>query len=92
MDEFVAVAGYHRKNASSVLGQRETKSQRNRRQAIRCGADVRQALVVLREAWDRLCSRRLKPLIPALLPTLDRHDRLDLSPDLQDKLLTVSAQ
>ena len=91
LDEFVAVTGYHRKHAIRLLGQRETKPPRNRRQAIRYGADNRQALVVLWEASDRLCSKRLKPLIPILLPALERHGRLDLSPDLRDKLLTVSA-
>lgn len=91
LDEFVAVTGYHRKHAIRVLGRRETKPPRNRRQAIRYGADVRQALVVLWEASDRLCSKRLKPLIPVLLPALARHGRLDVGAELRDKLLTVSA-
>jgi hypothetical protein len=63
LDEVVAVTGYHRKHAIRVLSRRETKPPRNRRQAIRYGADVRQALVVLWEASDRLCSKRLRPLI-----------------------------
>ncbi|APG86941.1 transposase (plasmid) [Sinorhizobium americanum CCGM7] len=33
----------------------------------------------------------LKPLIPILLPALERHGRLDLSSELRDKLLMVSA-
>ncbi len=91
LDEFVAVTGYHRKHAIRVLGRREAKPPRNRQQAIRYGADVRQALVVLWESSDRLCSKRLKPLIPVLLPALERHGRLDVSAELRDKLLTVSA-
>ncbi|WP_348628911.1 hypothetical protein [Sinorhizobium sp. CCBAU 05631] len=47
--------------------------------------------MALWEASDRLCSKRLKPLIPILLPALERHGRLDLSTELRDKLLTVSA-
>jgi len=43
------------------------------------------------EASDRLCSKRLKPLIPILLPALERHGRLDLDIELRDKLLTISA-
>ena len=42
----------------------------------RYGAEVREALIVLWEASDRLCSKRLKPLIPVLLPALERHGRL----------------
>lgn len=91
LDEFVAVTGYHRKHAIRVLRCRETKPPRDRRQAIRYGADVRGALVVLWEASDRLCSKRLKPLIPVLLPALERHGRLDVGAELRDKLLTVSA-
>jgi hypothetical protein len=64
---------------------------RDRRQAIRYGAEVREALVVLWELSDRFCSKRLKPLIPVLLPVLARHGRLDASPELRDKLLAVRA-
>jgi hypothetical protein len=39
---------------------------------VRYGTEVREALVGLREASDRLCSKRLKPLIPILLPALER--------------------
>jgi hypothetical protein len=52
---------------------------------------VRHPLVALWEASDRLCSKRLKPLIPILLPALERHGRLDLDIKLRDKLLTISA-
>ncbi len=91
LDEFVAVTGYHRKHAIRVLRRRETKPPRDRRQAIRYGADVREALVVLWEASDRLCSKRLAPMIPVLLPALERHGRLEVSAGLREKLLTVSA-
>lgn len=91
LDEFVAVTGYHRKHAIRVLGRRETKPPRDRRQAIRYGADVREALVVLWEVSDRLCSKRLKPMVPILLPALERHGRLEVDAELRDKLLTVSA-
>ncbi len=39
----------------------------------RYDADVREALTVLWEASDRICSKRLKPLVPVLLPALERH-------------------
>lgn len=47
--------------------------------------------MVLWEASDRLCSKRLKPLIPVLLPALARHGQLDVDGELRDKLLTISA-
>ncbi|TDX82075.1 hypothetical protein EDE05_1094 [Neorhizobium sp. R1-B] len=55
------------------------------------GPDVREVLVALWEASDRLCSKRLKALIPILLPALERHGRLELNSELRDKLLMVSA-
>ncbi|WP_037436745.1 integrase catalytic domain-containing protein, partial [Sinorhizobium fredii] len=91
LDEFVAVTGYHRKHAIRVLRPSETEPPCARQYAVRYGPEVREALVALWEASDRLCSKRLKPLIPILLPALERHGRLDLSTELRDKLLTVSA-
>jgi hypothetical protein len=50
------------------------------RAAFRCyGTEVREALIILWEASDRICSKRLKPLIPALLPALERHRRLAIT-------------
>jgi hypothetical protein len=91
LDEFVAITGYHRKHAIRVLCRRGTKAPSGRQYTVHYGGDVREALVVLWEASDRLCSKRLKPLIPVLLPALERHGQLELSAELRDKLLTVSA-
>lgn len=52
---------------------------------------MRQALTVLWEASDRVCGKRLKALIPALLPALERHGHLKLEPMVRDKLTTISA-
>jgi len=91
LDEFVAVTGYHRKHAVRLLasaGERQLPSARA--VARRYGAEVREALIVLWEASDRICSKRLKPLIPTLLPALERHGRLTLTAELRALLLAVS--
>lgn len=54
------------------------------------GDEVVSALIVLWEASDHLCSKRLKPLIPVLLPALERHGRLCLDADLTAQLLAIS--
>ena len=77
LDEFVAVTGYHRKHAIRVLCRREKKPPASQSHSLRYGTDVREALIVLWEASDRLCSKRLKPMIPVLLPALERHGRLE---------------
>ncbi|RWA57789.1 MAG: transposase, partial [Mesorhizobium sp.] len=90
LDEFVAVTGYHRKHAIRVLRQRASEIPGTKRHSLRYGGDVREALVVLWEASERLCSKRLRPLIPVLLPALERHGRLELDAALRGKLLTMS--
>jgi hypothetical protein len=78
LDEFVAVTGYHRKHAIRLLRSGATQSPRERRVGRRYGPEVKEALISLSEASDRICSKRLKPLIPVLLPALE-HGRLPIS-------------
>ena len=47
--------------------------------------------MALWEASDRICGKRLKVMIPALLPALERHGRLKLSETDRVLVLTVSA-
>jgi len=52
---------------------------------------VAQALTVLWEAADRVCGKRLKPLIPMLVDAMERHGHLDLDPVIKTKVLQISA-
>jgi hypothetical protein len=52
---------------------------------------VRDALVALWEASDRVCGKRLVAIIPALLPALERHDRVQLDEGERALVLSVSA-
>ena len=52
---------------------------------------ARQALIMLWEAADRVCGKRLKVVIPMLIDAMERHGHLDLDPTIKDKLLAVSA-
>jgi len=73
--EFVAITGYHRKSAIRILnGDAEENDAvaRRRRPRVYDEAFCR-TLVVLWEASDRLCGKRLRALIPALVPALERH-------------------
>jgi Integrase core domain len=90
LDEFVAVTGYHRKHAIRLLRGGAAHSPRERRVGRRYGPEVKEALIALWEASDRICSKRLNPLIPVLLAALERHGRLQLSDDLRALLLAVS--
>jgi hypothetical protein len=89
LDEFVAITGYHRKHAIRLLSKPPAAPQA-RRPHTRYGPDVRQALAVLWEVSDRVCSKRLKVMIPALLPALIQHGKLRADAALQAQLTAVS--
>jgi hypothetical protein len=46
---------------------------------------------VLWEASDRVCGKRLKALIPVLLPALERNGHLNLDAQIRPKVLAMSA-
>src|SRR4051794_19704680 len=72
LDEFAAVTGHHRKHAVRLLRSGPSDPRPTSRPARRLyDAAVREALIVLWEASDRICGKRLK----ALLPTLNRPSK-----------------
>lgn len=89
LDEFVAITGYHRKHAIRLLSKPAVAPQA-RRAHTRYGPEVRQALTVLWEVSDRVCSKRLKVMIPALLPALIQHGKLEVDAALLAQLTVVS--
>ncbi len=92
LDELCAVTGWHRKHAIRALSvDGASGSAVPRRRSRTYGASIRVALIVLWDASDRLCSKRLVAMIPFLLPALERHGRLKLSADERSKVLKVSA-
>jgi hypothetical protein len=97
LDEFVAVGGYHRKHAIRLLSRgvaeeaEVSASARRPPRTRRYGPEVREALVALWEASDRICPKRLRPLIPVLLPALERHGRLALDAEKRASVLRVGA-
>jgi len=92
LDEFVAVTGYHRKHAIRVLNgpPAATAPSPPRGRLTLYGEAVRQALVVLWEASGRVCGKRLRALLPVLLPALERHGHLALDAHVRDQVLAVS--
>jgi len=80
LDALCATTGWHRKHAVRALRQRETVAlgevgaPRERRR--RYDATIKDALTALWEASDRVCGKRLKVMIPTMLPALEQHGRL----------------
>ena len=92
LDQFVAITGYHRKHAARLLRGRGPRVRSGPRAARRIyDAAVREALIVLWEAADRICGKRLKPLLPILLDAMERHGHLQLSAEVRAGVLAMSA-
>ena len=92
LDEFVAVTGYHRKHAIRLFNADSIASGSVRRSRLPLYDEaVREALVVLWEASDRVCGKRLKPLLPILVSALERHGHLTLAPTVRARVLAASA-
>jgi hypothetical protein len=93
LNEFVAVSGYHPKYAIHPLNAAEPGApvRRTRARPALYDEAAKQALIVLWEASDRVCGKRLKPLLRILLPALERHGHLKLDEAIRTKLLAMSA-
>jgi hypothetical protein len=92
LDEFVKTSGYHPKYALRLLGPQTISAAWAvpSRRRIYDGA-VKEALIVLWEASDRICGKRLKAILPELLKSLESHDHLKVDPNVRELLLVVSA-
>lgn len=92
LDELCAVTSWHRKHAIRALSfsdkKPESSGPRLRRSNYRL---IRDALIALWQASDRLCGKRLVVMIPTLLPALERHGRLKLTADERSLVLMASA-
>lgn len=91
LDAFCLASGYGRKHAIKVLRGRVRKLVGPaRRRQRRYGLPFREALRVLWEASGYICSERLQPFLPSLLPLLERHQQLTVTPATRELVLSAS--
>jgi len=92
LDELCKVTGWHRKHAVRSLANRPAAGpEAPRQRASIYDVVVKDALTALWEASDRICGKRLKVMIPTLLPALERHGRLNLGAADRALVLAISA-
>jgi hypothetical protein len=93
LEEFASVSGYHRKSVIRILNGATCpdEDKRGRRRPRIYDEATRQALIVLWEASDRVCGKRLRALLPILVPSLERNGHLSLNAEFASKLATMSA-
>ena len=94
LDEFIAVTGHHRKHGIRLLGQSGDDGEQQ--PAVKKGRRiydeaVRQAVIVVWEAADRICGKRLEAALPHLVESMERHGHFDLDPRARQRLLAASA-
>jgi len=92
LDEFTEVTGLHRKAAIRLLnrqGQPVTSKRRGRKRKY--GTEVTEALRVVWEASDRLCSRRLQPFLPEMVRILRRHGEQQIDAAMEALLCEMSS-
>jgi hypothetical protein len=92
LDEFIAVTGYHEKSAIRALNAEPVAKRRQTRvRPSLYDEAVRAALIVLWEASDRVCGKRLRALLPILLPALERNGHLHVAEPIREKIVAMSA-
>ena len=88
LDEFVAIASCHRKHAIRLLAGVDPVVHEPPTLPRRIYSEaVREALIVLWEAADRICGKRLKAILPGLISPLERNGHLAVDPIVRQHLL-----
>jgi len=91
LDEFSQVTGLHRKAAIRLLNRPVQPGAGKRRGRPRSyGTEAAEALKVVWEASDRLCSRRLQPFIPEMIKVLRQHGEQRIDASAQAQLCRIS--
>src|SRR2546423_13372428 len=93
LGEFFAVSGYHPKYAIHLLNAADAAAapRRGRVRPTIYDDAAKRALIVLWEASDRVCGKRLKPLLRILVPALERHGHLQLQQGVRRAVLRATA-
>ena len=93
LDEFIRVTGHYRKHGIRLLAQsREGAKKAGVPRGRRIYDDaVREAVILIWEASDRICGKRLKAALSHLVDSMERHGHPDLDPEVRSRLLTSSA-
>lgn len=92
LDEFTKATGLHRKAAIRLLNRRHSGPGKKRRGRPRqYGPLVVEALRIVWEASDHLCSKRLHPFLPELIRVMRRCGESKMTLEIEDQLCRMSA-
>jgi hypothetical protein len=91
LDEYIKVMGYHRKAAIRTLLRVPKGKSRHKGGRPSQYKEVLEPLKAIWEASDRLCSKRLQPFLPEIIPVLKRNGELKIDTSTEGKLMKLSA-
>jgi hypothetical protein len=92
LDELTSLTGLHRKHVARLLRGGGAGKRDEARPERRIYDDaMRESLIVIWEASDRVCGKRLRPLMPMLVEAMERHGHLQLAAEVRSGLLSMSA-
>jgi hypothetical protein len=91
LEGFVTATGYNRKHAITLLGRFDEVGRKKGKRKVIYDDGVKEALVKLWNAANRICSKRLVPFLPQLTEALERFGHLQLTEVDRGKLLSMSA-
>ena len=86
------MTGHHRKHGIRLLGKPDDDADATCSVGGRRIYDeaVRETVIVIWEAADRICGERLKAALPHLVESMERHGHLALDPEVRERLLAAS--
>ncbi len=90
LDEYVAATGYHRKAAIRILRADSTIAKKTRVWQVKYDAAVRGVLEQVWQIANRICGKRLVPLLAELIPALGKFGHLQLDAAVRAKVLALS--
>src|SRR6266568_3324944 len=92
LDTFAQATGYHRRYGMWLLNHAEDVLHVPAyKRASHYGPDVQHALFLVWNAANRICAKRLIPILPTILDSLERHGHIQLSEESRRQLLSMSA-
>ena len=93
LGEFTAISGYHRKHAIRLLNRDmdlATPAKTSPASHRVYDAAVKAALILIWEAADRICGKRLKAALPTLIGAMEKHGHLKQDAEVRKNVLAVS--
>jgi hypothetical protein len=89
LDGFVSSTGYNRKYAVTLLSKPIRRGPRKARPR-KYDREVLEALIILWQTANQICSKRFIPFLPSLIRSMERCGHLEFPEPLKEKLLSIS--